>query len=76
MMNYGIKYTGRTVYTVNAETDTVDEWTCSGEFSGTFQGVKQGLCFLTNGAKYCVLPRKCVFLSKEIALIATKTKKQ
>ena len=61
-------YTGKTVYTVNAKTNTVDEWICFGEFTGVYQERKERLCYLGHNGFSCVLPKRCVFLSKAKAL--------
>ena len=62
------KLVGKTVYTVNAKTNSVDEWVCFGEFTGLYQGKKERLCFLEKDKKRLVLPKRCVFLTKEKAL--------
>ena len=58
---------GKTVYTVNAKTNALDEWICVGEFWGTFRGKRERLCILRQGKKQVVLPKRCVFLTKEDA---------
>ena len=58
---------GKTVYTVNNKTNKVDEWICNGEMTCIYQGEKQRVCFLQNGKKQLVLPKKCVYLSAEKA---------
>lgn len=63
-----IKIVGKTVYTVNAKTNSVDDWVCFREFTGLYQGKKERLCFLEKDKKRLVLPKRCVFLTKEMAL--------
>ena len=68
-----MKLVGKTVYTANAKTNTVDEWICFGEFNGLYQGKTERLCFLEKDKRRVVLPKRCVFLSKETALDVAKT---
>ena len=58
---------GKKVYTVNNETNEVDEWICHGVITGTLHGVEERLCFLQNDKKHTVLPKRCVYLSAEKA---------
>ena len=58
---------GKTVYTVNNQTNEVDEWICNGVITGTYHGVEERLCFLSSGKKNTVLPKRCVYLSIEKA---------
>lgn len=58
---------GKTVYTVNAKTNTVDSWICFGEITGVYRGKKERLCFLQKGRKTLALPKRCVFESEEAA---------
>lgn len=51
---------GQTVYTINAKTNKVDEWT----YNGVMRTPKELLAHLTNGKKYCFLPVRCVFNTK------------
>lgn len=55
---------GQKVYTVNAETNTVDTWT----YNGTIRTSDGILIHLTNGKKYCFLPARCVFEHEADAL--------
>lgn len=59
---------GYIVYTVNAKTNTVDSWTCE----GFIRQKGELLVHLTNGKKYCFLPARCVYASKEKALEIAK----
>ena len=63
---------GKTVYTVNAKTNEVDEWICFGEITGQYQGKKERLCLLEHEGKQTVLPKRCVFTSREKALDVAK----
>ena len=56
---------GKTVYTVNNKTNKIDEWICNGEITGIYHGKNERLCFLQNGKKQVVLPKRCVYLSVE-----------
>lgn len=67
-----MKYTGKTVYTVNARTDLIDIWTCEGEFNAKYQGRKETLCVLRQGKKSVVLPKRCVFTDHVQALALAK----
>lgn len=62
-----MSFTGKTVYTVNAKTNTVDSWLCFGEITGLYQGKKERLCFLQKVRKTLVLPKRCVFETEEAA---------
>ena len=68
-----MNYTGKTVYTVNAQTKLVDVWTCEGEFKGEYQGEKEKLCILVQGRKQCILPKRCVFLDSSKAIAVAKS---
>lgn len=63
---------GKTVYTVNAETNTVDSWVCFGETTGLYQDKKERLCFLQTARKTLVLPKRCVFETEEAARAVAK----
>lgn len=63
---------GKTVYTVNAKTNTVDSWTCYGEMSGLYHGKKERLCLLQKVRKTLVLPKRCVFETEEVARAVAK----
>ena len=59
---------GKTVYTVNAKTNTVDTWTSVGLLP-----TKDGLLIqLVNGKKTCFLPERCVFTSEAKARAVSK----
>jgi len=60
---------GKTVYTVNANTDLVDTWSCIGVINN-----KNGTLslILERGTQHTVLPEKCVFLDKKTALIVAE----
>lgn len=55
---------GQVVYTVNAKTNSIDEWLYNAMLP-TQQGI---LLHLTNRKKYCMLPANCVFEDKTQAL--------
>lgn len=59
---------GKVVYTVNAKTNDVDWWVCSGEITAPYRGGKERLCMLRRNRKSCVLPKRCVFESRDTAL--------
>lgn len=61
------KLIGKTVYTVNANTNTVDTWKCNAIFPGVYRNHKERLCVLNNGAKQCILPKQFVFINKSDA---------
>ena len=61
---------GQKVYTVNAETNVVDEWT----FSGKMRTPDGLLIHLTNGKRYCYLPLRCVYTDKAKALAVARKK--
>lgn len=63
---------GKTVYTVNAKTNTVDSWICFGEITGVYQGKKERLCLLQKVRKTLVLPKRCVFETEEAARAVAK----
>lgn len=63
---------GKVVYTVNAKTNTVDYWLCYGEMSGLYQGKKERLCLLQRERKMLVLPKRCVFETREAARAVAK----
>lgn len=63
---------GKTVYTVNAKTNTVDSWICFGEMTGLYQGKKERLCLLQSARKSLVLPKGCVFETEEAARAVAK----
>lgn len=67
-----MSFIGKTVYTVNAKTNTVDSWVCFGEITGVYQGKKERLCFLQKLRKTLALPKRCVFESEEAALAVAK----
>jgi len=67
-----MNYTSKTVYTVNAKTNTVDSWICFGEITGVYQGKKERLCLLQKLRKTLVLPKRCVFESEEAARAVAK----
>ena len=54
---------GQIVYTINARTNTVDEWAYVGIFRTTFNT----LVHLRDGARFCFLPKNCVYETKEKA---------
>lgn len=58
------------VFVANANTKKVDTWFCTGEMEAIYQGEKQTLCILKNRNKSCVLPKRCVFATKDAALAA------
>ena len=58
---------GKTVYVVNAKTNTVDSWILTGEFKGSLNGKRETICFLSKGRKSCALPKRCVFETEEAA---------
>ena len=55
---------GDTVYTINAKTNTIDDWILDG-FINT---PEEPFCQLTKGSKFCALPKRCVFKDKDQAL--------
>ena len=55
---------GQVVYTINAKTNQLDTWL----FNGTIQADKETLIALVNRDKRCMLPKRCVFDDKTIAL--------
>lgn len=57
-----------TVYTINAQTNTVDEWLCTGEMTAKYNGKMERLCFLQKERKSLALPKRCVFETKDAAL--------
>lgn len=57
----------RLVYVVNAKTNEVDTWTCTGEIRANYRGNKEVLCVLYKGRKSALLPKRCVFDSEEVA---------
>ena len=63
---------GKIVYTLNAKTNTVDEWICIGQLTGQFRGKKERLCILQKDKKQLVLPKRCVFLTEKDALAVAK----
>lgn len=65
-------YVGETVYTVNAKTNSIDEWECFGEINGIYRGKGERLCMLEHDGKQAVLPKRCVFTSREKALKISK----
>jgi len=48
---------GQKVFTINADTNELDEWTYGGDFTAQ----KDKLLHLVNGKKYCYLPERCVY---------------
>ena len=60
---------GQEVYTVNAKTNHVDTWT----FNGSMRTEDELLIHLVNGKKYCFLPARCVYTSKDEALAVAKS---
>lgn len=68
-----IKITGKTVYTVNAATNSVDEWICLAKITGLYLGKKEKLCILANNGRQLVLPKRFVFIDKEKALAIAKS---
>lgn len=59
---------GDTVYVINAKTNKIDEWT----FDGVLK-MPNGLFYrLVRGKEFCVLPRRCVFKTKDQALAVKK----
>ena len=54
---------GQTVYTVNAKTNTVDEWT----YMGIFRTPLTTLVHLRDGEMFCFLPINCVYETREKA---------
>ena len=67
-----MNFTGKTVYTVNANTNRLDEWTCFGEITGIYQGRKERLCLLQKEQFSTILPKRCVFDTASAALEVTK----
>jgi len=67
-----VSFVGKTVYTVNAKTNEVDEWLCFGEMSGLYQGKNERLCLLGKDRKQVVLPKRCVYNTLEKALEIAK----
>lgn len=59
---------GKFVYTANAATDKADCWLCVSTFRGSYQGKMENLCVLERGKTKTILPKRCVFLTKEAAL--------
>ena len=57
----------KTVYVVNAKTNEVDAWLCTGEMTATYNGKKETVCLLSKGRKSCALPKRCVFETEEAA---------
>lgn len=51
---------GQTVYTVNNETNEVDEW----KYAGTLPTKDELLVCLRRGKSECFLPARCVFTTK------------
>lgn len=68
-----MSFTGKTVYTVNAKTNTVDSWICFGEITGLYQGKTERLCLLQKVRKTLVLPKRCVFATEEAALVVARS---
>ena len=63
----------KTVYVANAKTGKVDVFKCIGEFSRTENGkVRERLCYLICGRRYVVLPKRCVFDTREAARAALR----
>lgn len=58
------------VFVANAKTKKVDTWFCTGEMRANYQGNDELLCILKKRNKSCVLPKRCVFETKEAALAA------
>ena len=67
-----MSFVGKVVYTVNAKTNEVDYWVCSGEITGLYRGNKERLCVLRRDRKSCILPKRCVFESWEKASAVAK----
>lgn len=61
---------GQEVYTVNAKTNKVDTWT----YNGALPTKDELLIHLVNGKKYCFLPARCVYESKDKALAVAEAK--
>lgn len=57
----------KTVYVVNAKTNEVDAWLCTGEMTANYNGKKEKICFLNRGRKNTVLPKRCIFETEEAA---------
>lgn len=62
-------FPGERGYTINAKTGKIDSWTVAGHIPGE----KKMLVVLTSGKKTCVLPKRCVFPTKEAAQRVLKT---
>ena len=60
----------RPVFIANAETKKVDTWFCTGEMRANYQGNDELLCILKKGNRSCVLPKRCVFETKDAARAA------
>ena len=56
---------GRMVYTVNNKTNDIDEWKCT----AVVPAKEDILCQLVSGKKMCMLPTRCVFLTRHEAEI-------
>ena len=62
---------GDKVYTVNAKNNNVDVW----QFAGAIKIKDEILYQLSKGKKSCLLPKRCVFDSREKAQAIANSKK-
>ena len=62
---------GDRVYTVNAKNNNVDSW----QYGGAIRSKGELLIHLINGKRYCYLPARCVFESREKAQEIANSKK-
>ena len=62
---------GDRVYTVNAKNNNVDSW----QYGGAIRTKGELLIHLINGKRYCDLPARCVFESREKAQEIANSKK-
>lgn len=59
---------GQAVYTINAKTGMIDQWT----YGGTLSADGEKLAFLIRDRNYCHLPMRCVFETYQEAIDASK----
>lgn len=55
------------VYTVNAETNEVETWSLVDKFETVREGVPVTMCVLAKDKKKLILPKRCVFATREEA---------